>query len=174
MASVRYHYHRHPGCTPEIWQVLSSDSGVTVREVARSVPLLRPTDPSPVPSSLMARTLRRGATASRLRITRADHLSHKRPGLGQSQNRSAWESWASAENPTSADGALARAREYGHGEVRVRTLTVREIRAEIRKAEALLRPWSSVTDRERVALRCEGWERGIEHVKSLQSLKGGK
>ena len=100
-----------------------------------------------------------------------DHLSHKRPGLGQSQNRSAWESWTSAENPTSADGALARAQEYGHGEVKVRMMTVREIRAEIRRAGALLRPWSSVKDRERVALRCEALGRAIENVRSL---KGGK
>ena len=100
-----------------------------------------------------------------------DHLSHKRPGLGQSQNRAAWEKWKSAENPTSEDGALARAQEYGHGEVSVRTLTVREMRAEIRKAKTLLRPWSSVKDRERVALLCEGLERGIDHIRSL---KGGK
>ena len=100
-----------------------------------------------------------------------DHLSHKRPGLGQSQNRAAWEKWNSAENPTSEDGALARAQEYGHGEVKVRMMTVREIRAEIRRAGALLRPWSSVKDRERVALRCEALGRAIENVRSL---KGGK
>ena len=171
MASVRYWYHRYPGRTPVIWKVLTTDAGVSVFEVARSVSLLRPTDPSPVPSSLMARSLQRGTRTSRLRVTRMDHLSHKRPGLGQSQNRAAWEKWSSAENPTSEDGALARAQEYGHGEVSVRTLTVREMRAEIRKAKTLLRPWSSVKDRERVALLCEGLERGIDHIRSL---KGGK
>jgi hypothetical protein len=50
-------------------------------------------------------------------------------------------------------------------------MTVREMRAVIRKLEAALRPWMTVGERERVALQREAWERGIEHVKSL---KGGK
>jgi len=169
--SVHYRFWRHPGRTPDIWKVLVGDAGTTVIEVARSRALLRPKDPSPVPSSMMSRALRRGTHQSRVRVTRADHLSHKRPGLGLSQSRAAWELWTSVENPTSAAGALSRAEEYGHGAVTVRYLTVREIRKEIRKVRASLRPWSSVEDRERVALHVEAWGRGIEHVRSL---KGGK
>jgi len=171
MASVHYWYHRYPGRTPDIWQVVTWERGVTVREVARSQAFLRPTDPSPIPSAFSAGSLSRGTRSSRLRVTRMDHLSHRRPGLGLRQSRAAWESWASAKNPTSEDGALARAQEYGHGEVVSRTMTVREMRAVIRKLEAALRPWMTVGERERVALQREAWERGIEHVKSL---KGGK
>jgi hypothetical protein len=50
-------------------------------------------------------------------------------------------------------------------------MTVREMRAMIRELEATLRPWMTAGHRERLALRREGWERGIDHVKSL---KGGK
>ena len=172
MPSVRYWYHRYPGRTPDIWKVVTWERGVTVSEVARSRAYLRPTDPSPIPSAFQAGSLSRGTRSSRMRVTRMDHLSHRRPGLGLRQNRVEWEKWASAENPTSEDGALARAQEYGHGEVVSRTMTVREMRAVIRKLEATLRPWMTAGHRERVALQREAWERGIDHVKSLKG--GGK
>jgi hypothetical protein len=172
MSSIRYVVHRYSGRTPDVWALVPGVTGCAMVEVARSRAVLRPTDPSPIPSGLSARAFRRGTSASRLRATRIDASSHRRPGLGQSQERSAWTAWTGVQNPTSADGALARAREYGHGEVTVRFASVRELRAWIRRAKAALQPWSSVEDRERVALRCEHLERGIEYVRSLS--KGEK
>lgn len=171
MASVRYWVHRYQGRTPDIWLVLSDDAGTTVIEVARSRAVLRSDDPSPIPSALAPSVLSKHKRSSRVRVTRIDHLAHKRPGLGLRQDTAEWVKWKSAENPTSSDGALARAREYGHGAVRVRYASVREMRARVRAARAALRPWSSAADRERVEVLRERIEEGIENIRAL---KGGK
>ena len=135
---TRLHFHRYDNRTPDIWLVTYSSNGTVVREYERSRPLHHPRDPSLFPSPHHGERLNSAVRPVR-KATRPDSDGFKQPKPGQ--GTPAWETWKSAENPTSEQGALNRAQQYGHGKVVTRKMTPKDVQDHIRMVEKKILSW---------------------------------